>query len=1091
VNGVIQNIISEKYANQLVFAKNDVLVHIADDKSLTLTKNVFTFGESSTVQIKTPSCIKLVNAAKENLKLHGVNTLCVLFNSLDWKQNDEILKSPLFLIPVIVTHIKNTDYHSFEPLWDETFINPFLLQEVIPETLADFEKSNDGIINFIRSFQHYVVSLNSEWDIKNTLVLANAHPDRFDRLRELNALQKTSEFSDSLKQLLGIKDKQIKEVQVLSNFVLPCDPSQENAIQNALSKNIALIGPPGTGKSQVLVNSIAEVVTKKQITLVTSEKQDALLVIQKRFEEIGMGTLCHVFEAHKTNTHFITSLQKSWNFIEALHPERITLLQQGQRLQNQLQTTLDQLQHPTFAMGVDYTSYLNLTRESSLKDTSSPFVPDLKQWSLQKPIIQNIYSKNIALKIGSISASVLQQTVHYPEIIQRLMRLEKESDLLPNFEKLTLNELTMKMKLSVLCSHFVSHEIGIDKGLFITQSILQKRFFSLRKKKLAVLKSLEVFVNDPRYTQPITQLEVELDLLKHPIEDKGLRQFFNFRKTKKGVNPDSKNQVIISQLTDFLSITEQGREIDQKLMELGIESSAAMESVYFFINLLETDPSKDNFFSLSFNQKKEIAAQGKLLGSIYHEIKQLIRVEGEAPLKNLIKEAREALEVVALHMIDIDGIGSETIKLLRKCTTFESLNSLIINSNRIKFESLYPHLANWNNSTLQLKLIQIAEEKAKDNQLVVQQILQQQRATFYAYQHLLTTPGAQLNTIQKELKQQLRKGKSILVKEFAKKRSHAQLKELLLSDALPWIKLLKPILMGNPSHIAQQIPLTCNWASTGFIDEGSQMLLSHALPFAQRCEKLIIAGDPQQMTPSFFFQKTVDEVDVLHQAIHYFDKQNLTFHYRSEHPALLEFSNHFFYNNELIPIKKSKSKEVPIRLIYCEDGIYENRSNVVEATQMSNLLQKNNSNESIGLVAFSEIQLETIISHLGASSELFSEDYIQNFARSIEQIQGDECDHLFISLGYGKNLEGKLKLNFGMLNKQNGARRLNVLFSRAKKSITLLHSVKPEDLELSTNEGVNMLRWYLKRYQEKQQWNSSETIQLNENNAGELLLSLL
>ncbi len=1091
MNDVIKNILYQKYTNQLVFAKNDVLVHSSGDKIINLDQKEFVFGERNTLQLDNLICKKLVAEGKENLKLHGVNTLCIIFNTLEWKQSDEIIHSPIVLIPVIVTQIKNTEYHRFEPLWDETFINPFLTQEILPATLTAFEPTKEGIQQFCGAIDNYIFSLNLEWKRTSVVCLANAHPDRFDRLRELNALQKTEEFSPSLFELLGLKDQQQSEKQTDISFVLPCDPSQEAALQQALTANTTLIGPPGTGKSQVLVNGIAEVVRRKETTLVTSEKQVALLVLQKRLEDIGLGALCHVFQAHKTNTNFINSLQSSWELIEALPHEHIVLLNQGQRLQNQLQATLDQLDHPTFAMGLDYANYLNFTRNCATNETSSPFVPDLKEWSVQKQIAQKLYSHNIADKIGNLSSSILQQVQHYPEIIQRLVRLEKESSLFQNFEELTLNELTQKMRLSVLCTHFISHEIGIDKGLFNPQSTVQKRFFNVRKKKLATLKLLETYVADPLYQRPTTTLATELNSLLEPKKRKALSEFFNFSKTKSAESSVVKNQLFIAQLKDFLSLTEQNIDLDQKLLELGIESNTAMESVYFFINLLETDPTKEAFFALSFDEKKAIALQGKPLGSIYHEIKQLIRIEPEEPFKNVIASARTTLETIALHLIDINGISGETLKLLKISASLDALNSLVLNSNKIKFESLYPHLAHWNAESLQLKLKQIAQEKAKDNGLVVQQILQQQRATFYAYQNLLTTPAAQLNADQKELKQQLRKGKSILVKEFAKKRSHAQLKELLLSDALPWIKLLKPILMGNPSHIAQQIPLTCNWASTGFIDEGSQMLLSHALPFAQRCEKLIIAGDPQQMTPSFFFQKAVDEVDVLHQAIHYFNKRHLTFHYRSEHPSLLEFSNHFFYKNELVPIKKPKSPNAPIRLIYCPEAIYENRHNALEATQMSELLHRANPNESIGLVAFSEVQLATILEELSTSKELFNEDHPQNFARSIEQIQGDECDHLYISLGYGRNEEGSLKLNFGLLNKQNGARRLNVLFSRAKKSITLVHSIKPEELALSNNEGVNMLRWYLKRYQTTNQWSNSETVQLDKNNVGELLLTLL
>jgi hypothetical protein len=50
-----------------------------------------------------------------------------------------------------------------------------------------------------------------------------------------------------------------------------------------------------------------------------------------------------------------------------------------------------------------------------------------------------------------------------------------------------------------------------------------------------------------------------------------------------------------------------------------------------------------------------------------------------------------------------------------------------------------------------------------------------------------------LTNEEKEKKRQLKSGKSILVKEFAKTRSNKSIRELLSGDASHWIHLLKPI----------------------------------------------------------------------------------------------------------------------------------------------------------------------------------------------------------------------------------------------------------------------------------------------------------
>ena len=116
-------------------------------------------------------------------------------------------------------------------------------------------------------------------------------------------------------------------------------------------------------------------------------------------------------------------------------------------------------------------------------------------------------------------------------------------------------------------------------------------------------------------------------------------------------------------------------------------------------------------------------------------------------------------------------------------------------------------------------------------------------------------------------------------------------------------------------------------------------------------------------------------------------------------------------------------------------------------------------------MAFSETQLDCIKNNIPSEVEGKLEDLIENgqlFFKALENLQGEECDRLIISTGYGKNEEGQLLLNFGPLNRNGGHRRLNVLFTRAKKSIQLVTSLKSEDLIISQNDSLNLLRLYLR-----------------------------
>jgi primosomal replication protein N'' len=68
------------------------------------------------------------------------------------------------------------------------------------------------------------------------------------------------------------------------------DPSQDDAVEQARSSAGLLIeGPPGTGKSQTIVNMVADAVGRKRSIAIVCQKQAALDVVYKRLQREGLG----------------------------------------------------------------------------------------------------------------------------------------------------------------------------------------------------------------------------------------------------------------------------------------------------------------------------------------------------------------------------------------------------------------------------------------------------------------------------------------------------------------------------------------------------------------------------------------------------------------------------------------------------------------------------------------------------------------------------------------------------------------------------------------------------------------------------------
>lgn len=81
------------------------------------------------------------------------------------------------------------------------------------------------------------------------------------------------------------------EVRELDRFFTAAsDPSQESAVFDARqAPGIVVDGPPGTGKSQTIVNMVADAIGSHRSLLVVCQKQAALNVVYKRLDAEGLG----------------------------------------------------------------------------------------------------------------------------------------------------------------------------------------------------------------------------------------------------------------------------------------------------------------------------------------------------------------------------------------------------------------------------------------------------------------------------------------------------------------------------------------------------------------------------------------------------------------------------------------------------------------------------------------------------------------------------------------------------------------------------------------------------------------------------------
>ena len=83
--------------------------------------------------------------------------------------------------------------------------------------------------------------------------------------------------------------------------------------------------------------------------------------------------------------------------------------------------------------------------------------------------------------------------------------------------------------------------------------------------------------------------------------------------------------------------------------------------------------------------------------------------------------------------------------------------------------------------------------------------------------------------------------------------------------------------------------------------------------------------------------------------------------------------------------------------------------------------------------------------------------------KNLEAVQGDERATMLFSIGYGRDADGRMAMNFGPMNRAGGERRLNVAITRAREQMVVFSTIRAGDIDLSRSgaSGVRLLRDFL------------------------------
>ncbi|MFC7680346.1 AAA domain-containing protein [Paenibacillus sp. GCM10028914] len=810
--------------------------------------------------------------------------------------------------------------------------------------------------------------------------------------------------------------------------LLQTDGSQEEILREArIQKGLVVHGPPGTGKSQVIVNLITDGLHRKKKILVVCQKRAALDVVYQRMSSLGLSD--HVALVHDEKVDRQTLYQKITTVLE--HNE----LQFAEAVEELIAVT----------SRLDNQEKLLNTIAKALYERQPYGYRLYELYGESKPITDAsmmISLNSVADRLTRESLRDMTESVYiYGEWYQRF---GQES--YPLRYRKSLAAFDMNAKLDM-----------IQK----LEALIQKA-----KQATDYIETLDIEKITPAYTWEVQhrlkKIHPDLDgNQKRPLQR--LRLFWWTTVTGKS---------IIEELThgEKFNGTSSSEWVKIKhslktMYDLGLVTKALADDMNALSTMLQDEQVKKLQARVA---EGEIPIQdlSLLVDCIYRDFDDLKLMDTFwEQTSNDLKSVIHALQ--GKKLVTDRSLPDVWVDIFKNSAFVHWIEQI---------EAKYPDVKKISTN----EIGRIRESFAN--------LLEEKRKVAAKYMiHELKNKVNHLQQIQgkstKELKHQTGKKRMIwplrkLVNEFADKGLVDILPVWLASPEM--VSSIFPLKEGLFDMVifdeASQLTLESGMPS---VYRGKQIVVAgdeKQLPPTN----LFRAGYADEEDEEEAKYDTDESVSLLNLAKRRFPEKILQWHYRSKYDELINFSNHAFYNGHIqIAPNVARSSGSAAIVWKRVDGRWLNQSNEVEAlevvTQLKHILVEH-PGKTVGVITFNAKQQSKVLDVIDKSvaedeefrvlySELMARDLDERlFVKNIENVQGDERDIIIFSIGYAKNEEGKVYNRFGSLNQKGGENRLNVAVTRAKESIVVISSIEPEDLNVSnaSERGPKLLKSYLK-----------------------------
>lgn len=339
-------------------------------------------------------------------------------------------------------------------------------------------------------------------------------------------------------------------------------------------------------------------------------------------------------------------------------------------------------------------------------------------------------------------------------------------------------------------------------------------------------------------------------------------------------------------------------------------------------------------------------------------------------------------------------------------------------------------------------------------------------------------------------------GFGALAHQLKLQKRHKPVRQLV-AEMGPALTTLAPCLLMSPLSVAQYLPPDAEPFDLVIFDEASQITPWDAVGAIARGRQVVVAGDPKQMPPTSFFDRGAgaeeddtdiesDQESILEECLGArLPQRRLTWHYRSRNESLIAFSNHRYYDGDLITFPAPATEDVAVswRRVSGAWARGKSRTNQAEAEAIvaevlarladPSFVGEDGRKLSVAVITLNAEQQKLIEDLLDRARRgrpelepFFAEDAAEPVVvKNLETVQGDERDLILLGIGYGPETPDAptMSMNFGPLNRQGGWRRLNVAVTRARREMVVFTSFPSDRIDLNrTNaDAVRDLRHFL------------------------------